>query len=324
VTVGGRQRTEDGGRQGCRPFAILYLLFPILAVLLTTGCDQNKKSEVVIYTAQDEAYADLIFKDFEKKTGIKVKAVFDSEAVKTVAMANRLLAEKSHPQCDLFWANEELRTRQLAAKGIFRETNGWASMGYRTRRLVVNTNLLPLAKAPKTFSEATNEIWRGKVALAYPLFGTTATHFLTLRAKWGDAAWQTWCRALAANKPFLVDGNSVVVKMVGGGEACFGFSDSDDIAEGQHNGYPIVELPTVDETLFIPNTVGVVRGAPHPEAAQKLFEYLQSREVLERLVQVKALESVELPKAGTGLLDWDVLVRELEPATADLKKIFLR
>ncbi|MDB6122784.1 MAG: Extracellular solute-binding protein family 1 [Pedosphaera sp.] len=323
VTVGGRQRTEDEGRQGCRSFTIFYLLFSIL-VLLNTSCARNT-SEVVIYTAQDEAYADLIFKDFEKKTGIKVKAVFDSEAVKTVAMANRLLAEKSHPQCDVFWANEELRTRQLATKGIFRETNGWAAMGYRTRRLVVNTNLLPLAKAPKTFSEATNEIWRGKVALAYPLFGTTAAHFLTLRQKWGDAAWQGWCRALAANKPLLVDGNSVVVKMVGSGEAWFGFSDADDIAEGRINGYPIVELPTVDETLFIPNTVGVVRGAPHPEAAQKLFEYLQSHEVLERLVQVKALESVELPKAGTGLpVNWDALVRELDSTTVSLKEVFLR
>ena len=44
---------------------------------------------------------------------------------------------------------------------------------------------------------------------------------------------------MAANKPFLVDGNSVVVKLVGKGEAWVGLTDSDDIADGQTwFGYP--------------------------------------------------------------------------------------
>ena len=237
---------------------------------------RTKQSEVIIYTSQDEEYSDPIFKDFEKKTGIHVKAVFDSEAVKTVGLANRLLAESSHPQCDVFWNNEELRTRFLASKNVFRETNGWVLLGWRSRRLIVNTNLLSPDKAPHSFSEATNEIWRGKLAVAYPFSGTTPTHFLALRQLWGDAGWQAWCRALAANKPFLVDGNSVVAKMVGAGEASFGFADSDDTAEEQADGKPVMPMPMGAETLVIHNTAGVVRGAPHPAEAQKLFEYLQS------------------------------------------------
>jgi iron(III) transport system substrate-binding protein len=281
---------------------------------------------VVIYTSQDEEYADPIFKEFTKQTGIKVLPVFDSEAVKTVGLVNRLLAESSHPQCDVFWNNEEMRTRLLAARNIFRETNGWALLGYRTRRLVVNTNLLPLAKAPRHFSDATNEMWRGKVALAYPLFGTTSTHFLALRQHWGDAAWQDWCRALVRNKPFLVDGNSVVVKMVGGGEAWFGFTDSDDIASEQREGLPVVALPLNDENLVLHNTAGVIRGCPHPAEAQRLLEYLQSAEVQQRLLAAKALESAT--PSGTnapGLkVNWNDLLRDVESGTAEMKKIFLR
>src|SRR4029077_11926090 len=104
---------------------------------------------------------------------------------------------------------EELRTRQLAAQNVFRETNAWAALGYRSRRIVINTNKLSLANAPRRLTELTNETWRGKVALAYPLFGTTAAHFLALRQRWGEADWRAWCRALQSNKPFLVDGNSV-------------------------------------------------------------------------------------------------------------------
>ena len=155
------------------------------------------------------------FAILRQQTGIKVRAVFDSEAVKTVGIANRLLAERNHPQCDVFWGNEEMRTRQLAAAGVFRETNGVATFGYRSRRIVINTNLLAPASAPRSLLELTNQAWRGKVALAYPQFGTTSTHFHALRQLWGEAAWEAWCRGIAANQPFLVDGNSVVVRTGG-------------------------------------------------------------------------------------------------------------
>src|SRR5215475_14418773 len=141
----------------------------------------SKSSEVIVYCAQDQTYAEPIFRDFQKETGIKVRAVYDNEAVKTVGLANRLLAEKEHPQCDLFWGNEEMRTRQLAAKGIFREPNGWTAFGYRSRRLVINTNRLSISSAPHSLLDLTNETWRGKVALAFPQFGTTGAHFCALR-----------------------------------------------------------------------------------------------------------------------------------------------
>ena len=59
----------------------------------------------------------------------------------------------------------------------------------------------------------------------------------------GEERWQAWCRALQANRPFLVDGNSVVVNLVGRGEAWIGLTDSDDIAAGRRDGLPIAELP---------------------------------------------------------------------------------
>src|SRR4051812_43676971 len=63
---------------------------------------------VIAYCAQDQVYAEPIFRQFEKQTGIKLRAVYDNEAVKTVGLANRLLAERRHPVCDVFWGNEEL------------------------------------------------------------------------------------------------------------------------------------------------------------------------------------------------------------------------
>jgi len=310
----------------------IWQWFPAAIVLLATFVTGTffhffirNPGRVVAYVAQDQVYAEPIFREFEKRTGIEVRAVYDSEAVKTVGLANRLLAERDHPQCDVFWGNEEMRTRQLADKGIFRGIHGWAAFGYRSRRLVINTNKLAMTAAPRSVLELTNKIWRGKVALAYPQFGTTATHLQALRQAWGDAKWEAWCHALAANKPLIVDGNSVVVKMVGQGEALIGMTDSDDIASGQSEDLPIAALPITGETLLIPNTVAVMRNAPHPEAAQRLMDYLTSPEVAEKLVEAKALEGAAMgTNSATLQVAWPKLLGDLASTTARLNQIFLR
>lgn len=308
-------------------------LFAIVSmvVLVTTSCKQaapSTKNEVVVYCAQDHVYAEPILTEFTRQTGIRVRSVYDSEAVKTVGLVNRLIAERSHPQCDVFWGNEELRTRQLAAQNVFRPTNGWAAMGYRSRRIVINTNLLDVSRAPRSLLELTNAEWRGRVVLAYPLFGSTATHFMALRQHWGPEKWEAWCRALVANRPLIVDGNSVSAKMVARGEAWIGLTDSDDILVEQRRGAPLFALPLTAESLLLPNTVGVVRGAPHPDAAQKLFEFLQTRAALAPLVEAGALEGVDVPPevaaAGTLRPDWSRVLQDLEPATARMREIFLR
>src|SRR5271154_5960761 len=107
----------------CR--AAVFSCWLACAALSWTGCTKSGPPIVVVYTSQDEVFAEPIFKEFEAQTGIQVRPVYDSEAVKTVGLVNRLLTEKNNPQCDVFWNNEEFRTRQLAAHGVFRETNGW-------------------------------------------------------------------------------------------------------------------------------------------------------------------------------------------------------
>lgn len=291
---------------------ILCLLTALLA-----GCQKNGDS-VTVYASQDQVYAEPILADFSRQTGIRVRAVYDSEAVKTVGLVNRLIAEKSNPQCDVFWNNEELRTRQLEAKGIL---DRWAPVGFRSRRIVMNTKLVP--SPPKSLIELTNIAWKGKVALAYPLFGTTATHFLALRQHWGSEAWQRWCRALQANQSLLVDGNSVVVQMVGRGEAAVGLTDSDDIAAGQKQGMPIQALPLEELSLLIPNTIAMARNGPHPAEAQRLLDYLRTDAVRRTLIAASALE--ETSPGGMGLkVDWPKLLADLDAGTATLKEVFLR
>ena len=308
----------------------IILIAPIVALLLWVIVPRfttpRPKPFVVVYCAQDQVYAEPVLVSFERQTGIRVRPVFDSEAVKTVGLANRLLAEQARPQCDVFWGNEEMRARQLAARGVFVKTNGLALFGYRSRRIVVNTNRVTLAEVPRTLAQLTEERWRGKVAIAYPQFGTTATHFHALRQAWGTSSWEQWCRALAANKALLVDGNSAVVRLVGRGEALIGLTDSDDIAAGIREGLPIAASPLSPELLLIPNAIGLVHKAPHPKAAQRLFEFLQEREVVERMIAAQALEGFSMNEVTETTLkvDWNALLRDLESTTDKLNDIFLK
>src|SRR4051812_33268531 len=91
----------------------LPLIAGILAASIVTSVfvflKPTKSSNLIIYTSQDQQFAEPILNEFTSQTGIKVRAIYDSEAVKTVGLANRLLAEAAHPQCDVWWSNEALR-----------------------------------------------------------------------------------------------------------------------------------------------------------------------------------------------------------------------
>lgn len=281
---------------------------------------------MVVYTSQDQVYSEPILREFTAETGIEVQAVYDSEAVKTVGLANRLIAEMGNPRCDVFWNNEELRTWQLARRGVFSTNEPWKTFGYRSRRIVVNTNLLDAAEGPPSFTATTNADWEGKIALAYPFFGTTATHFLALRQHWGEEVWREWCGALMENDPFVVDGNSVVVQLVGKGEVPAGMTDYDDVKAGQRQGFPIEALPISEDSLLIPNTVAIVKGAPHPENARKLVEYLSRPSTVARLVQIGAIEGASPKETGVQTLqpDYPAILDDIKEATEALAELITR
>ncbi len=309
-----------------------FLLLALLACL-TAGCGRPVP-EVVVYAAQDRVHAEPILQAFTGSSGIRVRAVYDNEATKTVGLANRLAAEAGQPRADLWWSNEELRTRQLIRQGVLEGVP--RAFGARQRVLVIRTNGLDTATPRPGFERLTNAAFRGRIALAYPLFGTTATHFLVLRQRRGPEAWESWCRALLANRPLIVDGNSVVVKLVAGGQVELGLTDSDDVAAARREGLPVVAVPLdAADGLTIPNTVARVKGAPHPDEARRLAEFLAGPEVRRQLSLDGAIDpeprDAQTAPSGVGpggdampRVDWDRLLADLETGVTWLQENFTR
>ncbi len=167
------------------------------------------------------------------------------ESSKTVGLEKRLLAEKAHPQADVFWNSEHLRTLRLAAAGVFAPYRStavqnipqafrdparyWAGLGVRLRVLIVNNALVAPQDRPRHLNDLLDPRWKGKAAIARPYFGTTSTHFAALYARWGTEEYTRFVQGLRDNQVALLAGNSNVRDAVARGEYAVGLTDTDDV-----------------------------------------------------------------------------------------------
>src|SRR5262249_37067178 len=63
----------------------------LAALLLLNPACKRTAQEVVVYTSVDQVFSEPIFKEFERKSGITVRAVFDTEETKSTGVLNRLI-----------------------------------------------------------------------------------------------------------------------------------------------------------------------------------------------------------------------------------------
>jgi iron(III) transport system substrate-binding protein len=97
----------------------------------------------------------------------------------------------------------------------------------------------------------------------------------------------------------IVGGNKDVAEQVSTGKLDIGLTDTDDAVVFQAQGYKIaiIYLDRDAEsndlgTLFIPNSLGIVKDCRHPEAARKLIDHLLSAGTEGRLAEG---ESAQIP-----------------------------
>jgi ABC-type thiamine transport system substrate-binding protein len=99
-----------------------FWIIPVVVVTMAVGLwryySPGSAPIVVVYVSHDQVFSEPILRDFEKETGIQVRAVYDTEETKSAGAMNRLIAEKRNPQADVYWANEPIRAEVLRQQGI--------------------------------------------------------------------------------------------------------------------------------------------------------------------------------------------------------------
>lgn len=298
---------------------------------------------VVIYSALDREFSEPILKDYETRSKVQVDAKFDVESTKTVGLTQAILAEAQggRTRCDVFWNNEIINTLRLRDRGllapiapknaqaypdVFKARDGtWFGFAARARILLVNTKLVPEADRPRRIEDLTDPKWKGKIGFAKPLFGTTATHAVCLFATWGADRAKTYYQALKANGIQVLSGNKQVAQAVGSGTIAVGMTDTDDAIGELDAGSPVAIIypdrqPDELGTLFIPNTLAVIKDAPHARDAEALVDALLAPEVEATLArggsaqiplnpQVTESPQVETPRTVHPMtINWEAAV----------------
>ncbi len=285
------------------PLRFLILFHSFISIALA-GFGKSSV-QLVLYCALDREFSESIIKDFQEETGIRVNTQFDTEANKSVGLFQTLMSEKAKPRCDVHWNNEILATIRLQKAGLLQPypspsakpfpkqfqaaDHTWHAFAGRARILLINTDLVQANEKPKSLWDLTDPRWKGKVAMAKPQFGTTATHAACLFSAWGSKKAREFYTKLAANDVILVPGNKQAAEGVGNGLYAVCMTDTDD-AMGEVRAGNSVEIIFPDQgndgcigTLFIPNTVALIQNCPHPEQGKKLIDYLLSPEVEKKL-----------------------------------------
>src|SRR5215831_11749535 len=135
-------------------------------LLLPIAC-RSRSEEVVVYTSVDDIYAKQIFDAFTKETGIRVLPVFDTEEAKTLGLVHRILAEREHPQGDVFWSGDCARSALLRKEGALEAYRipsadgigpqwrdpGHAWTGFAARARVIVYNTKKIKEPPRSVEE---------------------------------------------------------------------------------------------------------------------------------------------------------------------------
>lgn len=299
---------------------------------------------LIIYSGRSEPLLQPVIAAFQARhPGVKVllKAGSNSQ------LANALLEERANPQADLFIATELFTIQALAGQGAFQAywpagaeqlpagfvhpDHLWVGITRRARVIMVNTDRLPLADAPKSLLELTDPRWRGQIAAAGSTNGSLQAQVAAMRQLLGEPATEAWLRGLLDNQVTFFGGHTDVRKAVGAGEFAIGLVNHYYFYLQQAEGSKVgIVFPDQSEgqmgLLTNATAAGIVSGAANPAAARAFLDFLISAEGQKLFAELNyeyplrpgvALHSQVQPLSAVRLAEVD-----MARATADFDATF--
>ncbi len=228
---------------------------------------------------------------FESTYGIKVSWLH----LAGTAVPPRLLVEQrgGNPRTDVVFGVPTLESEELKAAGLFAQYRPpenrdllpgtfdpdgfWSGHEFLTEAICYNPARVKAAglRAPATWQDFAAKEWRGQFAL----FSGSWEWYGAMKRFFGVAAADALVRAYAANVPRMANSHQILVDLIASGEVlaapnAFGRT----CIRAKDKGQP-VELVNPIPTVIEVAAVGVLRSAPHPNAARLFERWLLSHEI---------------------------------------------
>jgi iron(III) transport system substrate-binding protein len=252
----------------------------------------KKEGKCVFYTAMDLQFAEKLGKDFEAKfPGINVRVersgaerVFTrigqeySSNVHAVDVVNT--ADQSH--C-IVWKRNGWIAPYLPEEVVknydkdYYDADGFEVV---TRVLVspfgINTDLVKMADAPKSFADLLNPKWAGKMVKAHPAYSGTIMNATFQIAR--DLGWE-YFEKLAKQRIMQVQSATDTPKKIALGERAIMVDGAGYLViRDKEAGKPVDVIYPEEGTPVATSPSVVFKAAPNPNAARLFFNWMHGRE----------------------------------------------
>ena len=322
---------------------LLFFALPSQASAQGVSLDAAKKEgKVLVYGTIIPQVMKLIEAGFEAKYGVNIE-YWRGDATKVV---DRVLTEwrAGKPGFDMVhrrararcrWPKRTASTPSLHPPSAanfpakFRDKDGQLTAWRVTPvGILTNTDLVKPNDMPKSWDDLLDPKWQGKITMPDPSrHASTATFLWNLQKIKGDK-WIDFARALAKQRPLLVESYSSVPNAIVRGEASLGISYIQYVPQTKG---PIGFAP-IDQVFADPSDAAISAKAINPNAARFLIDYLCSPEGQKKVAETHefvlspgvypAIKGADRIVANLTLLD-DPSSEQLQKLLSDFRQLFM-
>lgn len=249
--------------------------------------DDNK---LTVYSPHPAETINILVKEFQEETGIEVDIV----AAGTGELLKRVESEAKNPLGDVLWGGG---AESLAAFNEYFESYEspelenidehyydadfkWIGESPLPMVIMYNTNLVDEKDVPKSWTDLTNEAFKGQIAMADPAKSGSAYTILATMIQAHDSKEAGWDFIADFYKNLddkILTSSSAVYKGVADGEYAVGLTLEKEAIKYVLSGSPVKIVYPEDGTSAIPDGIAVIKGAKNEENAKKFVDFALSK-----------------------------------------------
>lgn len=269
-----------------------------LASLPVVGPAASAAETVVVYSAISTKLTQAFVDAFQKANpGVTVQVIAGGSG----ELLTRVKAERNNPLGDvllgpdadtfdsdlsLFASYKSPQSSAFDAAAL-QPDNKYTGFSTNFQVFIVNTKMMPLAGAPKTWKDLAKPEYKGKILMANPAQSGSA--FSQLHQIIALYDWKAMDQIIA-NATF-VSSSKLAFQNVAKGEIAVGLTSEFNVLQSKAEGNPVEAVYPEDGTALVVDAVGIIARGRNPDAARKFVDFVASKPAHEMLVKLDGRRS---------------------------------
>lgn len=265
------------------------LLTLLIGLMLLSGAVLAlAEGTLVIYNAGPVEMGEDLARAFKAKNrNINVELI----RLGSGEIITRVKAEAKRPQGDIIMAmakeNMEIvydllqsyRVREASKfPDNVKDTRGnkYFGFSFNIQAFIINTDRVPLYKAPKSWKDLGDQQWRGEIVMANPaLSGSAYAQLFQMVGLYG------WDHINAVRKvTTFVPKSTLVYTFVGRGEFAIGITGEGNVFTEKAKGNPVEAVYPSEGTGLRFDASGIIKGGPNLRNAKLFMDWLTTKEAM--------------------------------------------